>query len=244
MSRAAAAKSLPRVPSPAARARVFLIPYSGCGASLFRRWPHERGGVEYCPLQPPGREERTREPTFMTYTELAEELSRDLAPYLDRPYALFGHCGSALAAYEAAVVFQMRGLPPPARVYVSSQVAPQDGPKGRFLGMSDAELITELDMLIRDIGGVPLPGMLELYLEVLRADIEANKRYVRPEPARLSCPITAIGWSGDDGVPPATMNGWPRCGDTTSVLLDGEHNRFVAGPPELLDVLEAGLPGD
>lgn len=235
------ARSLPVPPLPTARARVFCIPYSGCGASLYRQWPRERNGVEYCPLQPPGREHRMNDPSFRTYPELAAEFCRDLEPYLDRPYALFGHCGSALAAYETAVQIQRRGLPVPQRVYVSSQVAPQDGPAGRYLSMSDEELMVELDMLLRELGGTPLPGLLEVYLGVLRSDVDANKRYVVPEPTRLTCPITAIGWSRDEEVPPGRMTGWPRCGDTTEVLLSGRHHRFIEGPAELLDVLESGL---
>src|SRR5947209_3493768 len=82
-------------------------------------------------------------------------LATGLEPYLDVPYAFFGHCGSALAAYEASAEMIRAGLPAPARLYVSSQVAPQDGPTGRFLQMSDAELAAELEKLIRELGGVP-----------------------------------------------------------------------------------------
>jgi surfactin synthase thioesterase subunit len=238
------ARSLPIAPSPTARARVFLVPYSGCGASVYRRWPRERNGVEYCAVQPPGREHRLREPSYRTFGELAEELCRDLAPYLDRPYALFGHCASALPAYQTVVELARAGLPAPARLYVSSQVAPQDGPVSRFLSMSDAELIVELRQLMAEMGAEPLPGMLELHVKVLRADLEAHRRFVVPEPAAVSCPITAIGWAEDEDIPADRMDGWPRCGDTTDVLLPGRPDRFVVAPDDLLDLIEVGLAGD
>ena len=82
-----------RNPSPDSAARVFCLPYSGCGASMYHRWPRFLGDVEVCPVQLPGRENRLREPSAETYQELAERLIPALRPQLDRPFALFGHCG-------------------------------------------------------------------------------------------------------------------------------------------------------
>lgn len=237
------ARALPTTPSPTARARVFCIPYSGCGASVYRRWPRERNGLEYCAVQPPGREHRMREPSYRTFGELAEELCQDLAPYLDKPFALFGHCASALPAYQTVVELARAGLPTPTRLYVSSQVAPQDGPAGRFLAMSDTELMAELDQLMTELGAKPLPGMLELHVRVLRSDLEAHRRFVVPDPVAVSCPITAIGWAADEDIPAERMAGWPRCGVTTDVVLPGSPDRFVEAPADLLDVIEAGLTG-
>jgi surfactin synthase thioesterase subunit len=234
-------KWLLREPSPDARIRLFCIPYSGCGASMYRQWPQFVDGMEICPVQLPGRENRLRESPHGTYQEMADDLADALLPYMDRPYGLFGHCGSALGAYETAVRISEREHPGPARVYVSSQVAPHEGPCGRFLGMTDAELLDELRRLVIKLGGTPVDSLLELSLGVLRADIEANKLYHVADPSRLPGPITAIGWSGDVEVPHTTMTGWPVCGDTTYELLDGEHYTFTEAPPALLDVLARGL---
>src|SRR4051794_36104147 len=101
---------LPNEPSPSVEARIFCIPYSGCGASMFRKWPDEYQGIELCRLQPPGRENRFSEPVLGTYQEMAASLADALEPYLDRGrYSIFGHCGSALAAYEAAAELSRRG---------------------------------------------------------------------------------------------------------------------------------------
>jgi surfactin synthase thioesterase subunit len=232
---------LPHEPSAAATGRVFLIPYSGCGASMYRRWPRERDGVEFLPVELPGHETRFAEPNFESYQELAKAMVIGLERHLDVPFGFFGHCGSALAAYEVSAELIRAGMPAPARVYISSEVAPQDGPAGRFLSMDDAELGAELEKLIRELGGKPSPELISLYLEVLRADVETNKRYVLPDPLRLACPITAIGWTQDDEIPYSTMGGWVKCGDTTALLLDGRHHRFMEAPADLLDVLCSGL---
>ncbi|MEV6038940.1 thioesterase domain-containing protein [Nonomuraea sp. NPDC052116] len=232
---------LPHEPSATATGRVFLIPYSGCGASMYRQWPRRRDGVEFLPVELPGHETRFAEPNFETYQELAKSMVIGLEDHLDVPFGFFGHCGSALAAYEVSAELIRSGMPAPARVYVSSEVAPQDGPAGRFLSMDDAGLGAELAKLISQLGGKPSAELIELYLEVLRADVETNKRYVMPEPYRLSCPITAIGWTEDDEIPFSTMGGWGECGETTSVLLDGRHHRFIEAPEDLLDVMCSGL---
>jgi surfactin synthase thioesterase subunit len=232
---------LPHKPSVAATGRVFLIPYSGCGASMYRRWPRRHGGVDLLPVELPGHETRFAEPNFSSYQELAKSMVIGLEPHLDVPFAFFGHCGSALAAYEVSAELIRAGMPAPARLYVSSEVAPQDGPAGRFLSMDDDELGAELHKLITELGGKPSAELVALYLEVLRADVETNKRYVMPDPFRLSCPMTAIGWTEDDEIPFSTMGGWSACGETTSVLLEGRHHRFMEAPDELLDLLSSGV---
>ena len=85
--------------------------------------------------------------------------------------------------------------------------------------------------------------MLELHVKVLRADLEAHRRYVVPDPPRLDNPIVAIAWAEDDYIPVERMTGWPRCGETSTILLAGHPDRFATGPGDLLDVLEAGLAG-
>jgi surfactin synthase thioesterase subunit len=177
-----------------------------------------------------------REPSFESYEQLAVDLAEALRPYLNVPYALFGHCSSALAAFETAARLCETG-PTPARLFVSSEVAPQDGPYGYFLELDDEGLSRELSELLVGMGADPHPGLIELTLGVLRQDVEVNKRYVKSDPPCLSCPITAIGWKDDAGVEPRLMSGWSRCGATESVLLGGGHYEFVGAPDALLDVL-------
>jgi len=235
-------KWFPRLPQPDASARLFCIPYSGCGASMYRRWPETYRGIDFCRLQPPGRENRFNEPIFATYQDMAVAIADAVKPYLDVPCAFFGHCGSALAAYETTAELERRGWPRPARLFISSQVAPQDGPTGRWLVMSRTELGQELGRLISATGSTPIPEIIDLYLDVLEEDIATNKRYVMPDPYRLATPITTIGWREDFEVDYRTMGGWSVCGSTQTELLDGLHQRFIEGPTELFEIFAAGLP--
>ncbi|MFF0487669.1 thioesterase II family protein [Nocardia sp. NPDC004068] len=230
-----------RPPSPDAAARLFCFPYSGLGASMYRRWPRRVGEVEICLIQPPGRENRMRDPHFGRYEDLAELLVPDLEPWLDRPFGFFGHCGGALAAFATALRLGARG---PDCLFVSSQVAPHEGPFGRFLRMTDDELAVELAELTRSLGGEPQPDILALSLRVLRADVTANQRYRLDEPVRLPGRVVAIGWADDREIRPEQMTGWREYATPdrfSSTVLPGAHYEFLSAPTVLFEQFAAGM---
>lgn len=230
-------------PSEDAEFRLLCFPYSGCGASMFRSWPERIGPVEIVPLQLPFRENRMREPHFGTYEQLASDLLDGIAPLLNRPYGLFGHCGGALPAFETLLQIEERGLPAPARTFVSSQVAPQDGPYGRFLVLGADELRAELVKLLAALGSEePRPDLLDLVLEVMDADLDANRAYAKPA-IPVSSPLTVIGWDDDVEVPHERMAGWSAWSATEKHVLSGTHYTFLAAPQRLQDVLRSGLAG-
>lgn len=233
-----------RRPDPAAEARLFCFPYSGTGASMYHRWPRRIGQVEVCLIQPPARENRIREPHYGTYQEMAAALVDYLPPYLDKPFGFFGHCGGALPGVELTLQLAAAGLPLPRRIFISSQVAPHDGPYGRFLSLRRDELTEELARLVTGMGGTPNPRLLELGLDLLEMDIEANRRYRVSEPQPLPCGITVIGWTEDQEIPMDLMGGWRvLSSDCRFVLLDGKHYDFLGAPAHLLAEIEQDLVG-
>lgn len=198
---------------------------------MYARWPEWAGPAEVCPVQPPGRENRLTEPHYGTFETLAEQLIPELEPYLDRPFAFFGHCSSALAGFAVATRLAEAGLPTPSRLFVSSQVAPHEPPYGRFLAMNDDELTAELAGLTRSMGGDPVPGLLDLWLSVMKADIAAHKAYQIPEPSRLAAGVSVIGWDQDQEVPPELMAGWRGYSDDVRfITLRGSHHTFLDAP--------------
>lgn len=226
-------------PDPDARARVFCFPYSGCGASMYSRWPTRRGDVEFLPLQFPYRENRTREPHYGTYEQLADVLVPGIAPLLDRPYAFFGHCGGALPAYESALRAEQLGLRPADCLIASSQVVPHRGPHGRFLGLTVEELDEEIRTLLGRAGAASIhEEIVEIVRDILVADLDANKQYSKPAPARLACRILAVGWDRDVEVRSELMNAWPECADDVDVIvLPGDHYTFLEGPEALIEAI-------
>src|SRR5947207_9818798 len=92
--------SFPR-PNPSARLRLFCFPYAGGGALNFRAWPTSLPSfVEVCPVQLPGRGNRLREPPLTDSQHIVKAMAESLLPYLDKPFALFGHGMGAIIAFE------------------------------------------------------------------------------------------------------------------------------------------------
>jgi surfactin synthase thioesterase subunit len=230
-------KWLQRTPSPSAAARVFCIPHAGCGVSVFRNWPAEQGSVEFLAIDLPGRLTRFADPMPDTFQELSADLVDGLAPYLDVPFVVFGHCWAALAAYEMTFELRRLGLPQPDRIFASSQLAPQDEMIARMLDMTDAELAVELEKVVRDMGQQPHPELVAIYVDILQADLDMIRRYAPSDPADLPCPVTAVGWREDTEITPGQMAGWSACPDTEFVVLPGRHSEFIDAPADLIGML-------
>jgi surfactin synthase thioesterase subunit len=231
-------------------ARIFCLPFAGTGAGLLRQWPAQLGDVELCRVQLPGRENRIREPPWRDFESFAHATTDGLAPYLDRPYALFGHCMGALLAHRLAV--RLRELPvrPPSRLIVSSSLPPHFPPAKRYRpptpgaigvyhpAMSDDELAEEMRRVARAQGQSDiLPELLPLAVRVLRCDLDACYSYTPTDPVPVHCPITTIGWTQDPEVAPAEMTAWRDYGQLTPHTLEGDKLSFIRAPRALMTVL-------
>src|ERR671919_747384 len=86
--------------NPAADLRLFCFPYAGGAASIFRTWPSGLpGSIDVAAVQLPGRETRLAEPPVRRLDALVAAMAPALEPFLDRPFALFGHSMGALIAF-------------------------------------------------------------------------------------------------------------------------------------------------
>ncbi len=215
-------------PRPRARLRLLCFPYAGGGALVYRQWaasmPEE---IDVLPVQLPGRERRLREPPFTRVEPLVEAAVQGLAPYLDRPFAIFGHSVGALVGYE--VVQRLRrdhGLEP-VHLLVSARRAPQLPPDSEDdYKLSDPELIERL----REFNGTPAevlehPELMELMLPLLRADFELNDTYEPIAHPSLECPVTAFGGLEDDELPRDELEAWSGVtgGSFRLRLFPGDH---------------------
>ena len=195
-------------------------------------------------LDLPGRGRRTHEDAKARMTDLVDQISFDLDPWLGAPLALFGHSMGAILALEGA-----RQLPqPPIWVGVSGRLAPslQSVRPTRLHELSDDAL---LDVLI-GMGGTPNELRFETelrtrFLATIRADLTAVASY-RPDPHRdrLDCPISTFAGTEDPWAPPAAMAAWSR---ETAVGVEqhafpGGHFYFLQdGLAELADRIVAEL---
>jgi medium-chain acyl-[acyl-carrier-protein] hydrolase len=197
-----------------ARIRLFCFPYAGGGVSLFRTWPQSSPPeVEVCPVQLPGRENRLTEVAFSHIHPLIDTLAMALRPYLDMPYAFFGHSMGALISFELAR--RLRQTEPglePVHLFVSGRRAPQlPDPDPPTHDLPEAEFIEEL----RRLKGTPEDvlqneELLHLLLPLLRADFALCETYTYDQDKPLGCAISAFSGLQDAEVPRDVIAAWKK----------------------------------
>ena len=107
-------------PNPGAGLRLFCLPFAGGGPQEYHAWPAGLpAAVEVCAVNLPGRGRRFGEPVHRRSSPLVDDLTAGLAPWLDRPFALFGHSMSALLAFELALAGGRGRRPEPVHRFVS-----------------------------------------------------------------------------------------------------------------------------
>jgi medium-chain acyl-[acyl-carrier-protein] hydrolase len=233
-------------PQPRARLRLFCFPYAGGSTLIYRDWP--RGlpdDVELCAVQLPGRGNRLREPAFTRLLPLAETLAAELLPFLDRPFAFFGHSMGATIGFELARRLRSARAAGPAHLLVSGRQPPQApyADRGTYR-LPDAELIAEL----RQLNGTPSevlehPEMMQLLLPLLRADFELIQTYAYEPESPLSCPISAFGGLRDPEADRAALRQWAEQ-TTAEFSLDmfpGDHFFLHTCLPQLLQAISRCL---
>jgi len=221
---------------------LFGFHYAGVGASSsYRHWPQRIGTGYFCPLQPPGREDRIREQPLGSHAEFAERLLPVLADHLDRPYAFLGHCGAFPYMLETTFQLRRHGLPLPRRLFASSWGAPHRGLYGRlnFLDLDEIDVSAEIQLICDAQLGHRLPDDLaELAGEMLLFDLRVQRTYRYGGDPRVPVPTVVIGWSDDEVVPPEEVRpGWDECADVTHHVLTGDHWEFLRCPPALRSLI-------
>ncbi|HEY9282299.1 MAG TPA: alpha/beta fold hydrolase [Pyrinomonadaceae bacterium] len=228
------------------RLRLFCFPYAGGAAHIFRQWPQGLPpSVEVCAVQPPGRGGRLRERPITSLRQLVAEAAPALRPYMDLPFAFFGHSMGAVVAFELAHHLRGARADGPAQLFVSGCRAPQLAREGDFTyNLPEPEFLAE----IRRLKGTPPevlehPELLELVLPLLRADFTAIHTYEYSEVPPLTCPLTVFGGVEDEDVGVESLKAW-RAHTTAAFtlrMLPGDHFFLHGSQPLLLEALNRDL---
>ena len=208
--------------------RLFCLPYAGGGTLIYRNWPDLfPAAVEVCPIRLPGRENRIGIAPFRRISDLTDALISDLVPFLDRPYAVFGHSMGALLGFEMVRALRRRAVPLPRRLLVSGCWAPQlPFPHDPLHNLPRNEFIARL----REYGGTPEAvldhaELMDLFVPVLRADFELVETYAYMPEKPLECPISAFGGEWDEKVSQEALANWAEQteSDFKLTLFPGDH---------------------
>lgn len=200
-----------RKPQPDATVRLFCFPYAGAGAALYRQWQDKMPPtVEVCPVQLPGREGRVTDQPFDRIEPLVRTLTDVLQPYLDLPFAFFGHSMGALISFVLARNLRRENMVLPVHLFLSAyQAPPRPGKLPPISHLPKNEFIDGLRRFNQTPEEVlQTPELLELLLPTLRADFSIYENYLYQEEPPLDCPITAFGGQDDEWVDREDLQAW------------------------------------
>lgn len=226
--------------------RLFCFPYAGAGILSFRGWRDRfPDHISLYPVELPGRGFRIQETPMTELKPLVEAIGRALYPYLDRPFAFFGHSMGALISFELAQFLRQQYRLNPVRILVSGRCAPHFPPiVPPIHHLPKPEFLAAL----RDLNGTPKevfnnPELLDLVLPILRADFTLVETYFHTPKAPLDCPISIFGGLQDPETTVEGLEAWQAqtsC-DTALHLFPGDHFFMYANLSEFLTLLHQDL---
>ncbi|MDR7304659.1 thioesterase II family protein [Haloactinomyces albus] len=235
--------------NPQARIRLFCYPHAGGAASAFQTWQQSMPEtVEVCPVQPPGRWARYHESPFRRVEPAAASFVEAIESLSDLPFVFFGHSLGALVMFEATRLLEAGGGQRPRACVVGARGAPHvdAGRPARGIVADDECLLAWVTERYGQIPGFDDPGVRELFLPVLRADLEAFAHYAFAPAPPLATPLFAFSGDADKAVRAEDLNAWREhtTGSFEATVLPGDHffvhdqrSGFLARLAELLEKL-------
>ncbi len=233
-------------PNPRANLRLFCFPYSGAGASIFYAWSDTLPAtIEVCPVQLPGRGAQLAQPPFTRLPPLVQAVAQALLPYLDKPFAFFGHSLGALVSFELARYLCRQYNLDPTHLFVSGHNAPQvpdrEPPIHALPEPEFVEKLRRLNGMNKEV--LENVELMELLLPILRADFAVCETYVYQADEPLDCPISAFGGLQDEYVSRESLAAWrEQTSDSFSLrMFPGDHFYLNTERPLLLRALAQEL---
>jgi surfactin synthase thioesterase subunit len=237
--------------------RLFVLHHAGGSHLAYTGWvPHFPDDWDVCLVEAPGRGPLSSVPLCTSVPELAAYLLTDLRPYLDAPFAFFGHSLGALTAYETTLQLREQNLTGPAWLGLSACEAPFSE-QPAFGGTPLHTLPgAELRVALHSMGGLPRPILEDddvwaIYEPRLRADFRMVETW-RPRPSnrsRIAVPCSLFGGLDDHVVSREQLLAWA---EGTDDLL-GEHffpgahfywdGQVPAVAAQIVEEVDAAVPG-
>lgn len=227
--------------SGAVKMRLFCFPYAGGNAQVFKAWGDQLPStIEVCGIQPPGRSSRFTEPAFTDLEAMLGDLTAAIKPFLDKPFAFFGHSLGAAVSYELARRLQSQGFAPQI-IFPSGRTAPHmPRKKPPIHHLPEDEFVDEL----KKMNGTPHEilaneELMELMVPMLRADFAMSDTYTFKPGTDLTCPMVAFGGVDDPDVDEESVRGWGEHagGSFNYHMLPGDHFFLQGSQDQLLKLL-------
>lgn len=242
---------LATAPNRTAPLRLYCFHHAGGSASVFADWQAALGpDVAVQPVQLPGRERRVGEPRCTDLARLVPELDQHLDPYLDQPYAFYGHSMGALVAWQLTLWRRAAGRSLPEALLVGACNPPHLPP----ISMTTRDMSPEqLLGWLKEMGGISemvlrYPEWVDAAVALLRDDLllcnshpHDDCRLSPPDP--LPLPLYGFAGSDDEAVGAEVLAGWGRYTRAASEVysVPGGHLFFRDSPAPFLGRLSSVL---
>lgn len=225
-----------------AHLRLFCFSYAGGGASVFRTWSKSLSTkIEVCPIELPGRGSRLFETPLTRMEHLIEKLATVVVPYLDKPFAFFGHSMGGLVSYELACLLKQKFEQIPVHLFVSGCLPPHlFATRKPIHALPESNFLQELYRL----KGTPKEilenaELMQLLLPSLRADFAIIETHIHRSKVALECPITAFDGLQDPEVNVDSVKAWSKLTNSffSQHMLPGDHFFLHSSQNLLLDII-------
>jgi len=228
-------------PLPGAKQRLICLAHAGGGASAFRQLkealaPH---GVDVCPIQLPGRENRMSEPLLQTAKAVVEHVHAACAQLSPLPTTIIGHSMGSLIGYLLTLKWQQEGKAPPVRFIASASNSPVTRTRlSSTYNLPDAEFKKK----VFEHDGVPaqlreMPELFDMFVPILRADYGVCDTYIHEIAEPLTCPVSVYGGLEDNSVPVHRLDEWQEIAEEPVTV-----RQFTGGHFYLYQQIEAVVP--
>lgn len=207
--------------------RLFCFPYAGSGPSIFSEWPADISKVfDVMGVIYPGRESLSSQAPLNDLSDIVEKIFTNILPYLDRPFAFFGHSMGAYVSYELAKQLKERQGLSPEHLFLSGASAPHIVNENPVHALPPSEFLRALI----ELNGFPLevlqsPELVHLALPLLRADFTSCETYHYTAGQPIDTPMTALGGDNDPRVAIDELEAWQHHSTAmfSSQVFKGDH---------------------
>lgn len=193
------------------RFRLFCFPYAGGGGGIYKKWlPHLGNDVSVYPVILPGRERRFSEPPYVSLELLIDDFMEVIKPYLDKPFAFFGHSMGALIAFEVTKRIEQNTNYKPKHLFISAKAAPhiEKSTQNKHL-LSNTSLIEELRRMNgTDTAILENKELMDAMLPIIRADFQLLETYHYNPGYLINTPMTIFGGMNDEEVSHKKLVEW------------------------------------
>ncbi|MDJ0903719.1 MAG: SDR family NAD(P)-dependent oxidoreductase [Xenococcus sp. MO_188.B8] len=225
--------------------RLFCFHHAGGNASLFRTWSDALPStIEVYPIQLPGRRESTNEPMFTQFEALIETLTQLLIPYLDKPFAFYGHSLGGLISFELIHALRQACNLEPIHLFVSGALVPHAISTTLTNKMSSLEELLKVVELPKSIQNDK--SFMDEFISVFRKDSQLFKSYTYLDRDPINCSISAFGGTEDSLISKDNLLDWSYYTSETFTLhmFPGKHMFPISSEKELVKTISQILVTD